>query len=167
MTAGAMMLFACFCLIYLKTNANAAFTLSITFGTIAYHFLMRLTVGQVISLLMKNKADYTKKIFQCQKWEEKLYKRLNIKKWKQNMPTFMPDDFDPRKHNWDEIAQAMCQAEVVHVVIMVLSFVPVCFSVWFGAFPVFVITSFLAASLDLPFIMIQRYNRSRIIRMLK
>ena len=161
------MLCACFCTIYLKTYAGIAYSLAITFGTITYHFLMRLIVGQVISLLMKNKADYTKKWYQCRKWEERLYKRLNIKKWKQSMPTYEPEYFDPRKRNWDEIAQAMCQAEVVHDVIMVLSFVPIGFSAWFRAFSVFVITSLFAAAFDLVFVMMQRYNRSRIIKLIK
>ena len=120
----------------------------------------------VIGLIMENRADYTKKWYQCREWEKRLYKRIHIKKWKQTMPTYEPDFFDPRKHSWTEIAQAMCQAEVVHEVIIVFSFVPVVFSAWFGAVPVFVITSVLAAAFDLIFVMIQRYNRSRIIKLI-
>ena len=156
-TAGSVLLCACFCIFYLKTNADAAYSLAITFGTIAYHFLMRLIIGLVIGLIMENRADYTKKWYQCREWEKRLYKRIHIKKWKQTMPTYEPDFFDPRKHSWTEIAQAMCQAEVVHEVIIVFSF---------GAIPVFVITSVLAAAFDLIFVMMQRYNRSRIIKLI-
>lgn len=166
-TAGSILLCACFCIIYLKSNAGVAFSMVITFGTISYHFLMRLIVGLFINNLMKNRADYKKKWYKCSKWEEGLYKRLNIKKWKQSMPTYEPDYFNPGKHSWDEIAQAMCQAEVVHEVIILLSFVPIMFSVWFGALSVFVITSVLAAAFDLIFVMIQRYNRSRIIKLIR
>ena len=67
----------------------------------------------------------------------------------------------------DEIAQAMCQAELVHETIVILSFVPVAFSAVFGAFWVFLITSLCAAAFDLMFVIIQRYNRPRIIRLIK
>ena len=166
-SAGAVLLCVCFCIFYSKTDAAAAYSLAITFGTIAYHFLMRLIIGLVIGLIMENRADYTKKWYQCREWEKLLYKRIHIKKWKQTMPTYEPDYFDPRKHSWTEIAQAMCQAEVVHEVIIVFSFVPVVFSVWFGAIPVFVITSVLAAAFDLIFVMMQRYNRSRIVKLIQ
>lgn len=69
-----------FCIIYLKSKAGVAFSMAITFGTISYHFLMRLIVGLFINNLMKNRADYKKKWYKCSKWEEGLYKRLNIKK---------------------------------------------------------------------------------------
>ena len=64
-------------------------------------------------------------------------------------------------HTWDEIAQAMCQAELVHETIVVLSFLPVAASVWFGAAAVFLVTSLAAAAFDLMFVMMQRYNRGR------
>ena len=60
-SAGAVLLCVCFCIVYSKTDAAAAYSLAITFGTIAYHFLMRLIVGLVIGLIMENRADYTKK----------------------------------------------------------------------------------------------------------
>lgn len=90
-----------------------------------------------------------------------------MKHWKNKLPSYQPEYFDPQKHSWDEIAQAMCQAELVHEVIVVLSFVPIAFSVWFGALPVFVITSVAAAAFDLMFVIIQRYNRPRVMRLIK
>ena len=51
--------------------------------------------------------------------------------------------------------------------IVVLSFVPIVAGVWFGEYPVFVITSILAAMFDLIFVMIQRYNRQRVIKLMK
>lgn len=166
-TIGSVLLCACFCMFYLKTKADAAYSMAITFGTIAYHFLMRLIIGSVIGLIMKNKADYTRKWYQCREWEKSLYNHLNIKKWKHTMPTYEPEYFDPRKHSWDEIAQAMCQAEIVHEWIIVFSFLPILFSVWFGATVVFVLTSVFAAAFDLIFVMMQRYNRLRIVRLIE
>ena len=83
------------------------------------------------------------------------------------MPAFQPALFDTKIHFWSEIAQAMCQAEVVHEIIVVLSFVPILFSIWVGALPVFLITSFLSAGMDLMFVILQRYNRSREIKKIR
>ena len=59
----------------------------------------------------------------------------------------------------------MCQAELVHEVNAAVSFVPLLFSVWVGAFPIFLITSIIAAGFDLLFAVIQRYNRPRVMRL--
>ena len=75
--------------------------------------------------------------------------------------------FDVKVHSLQEIVQAMCQAELIHEMIVVLSFVPIVAGVCFGAYPVFVITSALAAMLDLMFVMVQRYNRQRVIKLMK
>ena len=83
------------------------------------------------------------------------------------MPTYDPSLFDQTQKSWDEIAQASCQAELVHETIILLSFVPIVFSIWFGALAVFVITSVLAALFDTVFVIMQRYNRPRIIRLIK
>ena len=83
------------------------------------------------------------------------------------MPTYDPEAFDKRKHSWDEIVQVMCQAELVHETIILLSFVPILAHIWFGALEVFIITSVLAAVFDGTFVIIQRFNRPRVINMLK
>ena len=38
---------------------------------------------------------------------------------------------------------------------------------WFGAYPAFIITSILSAALDMVFVIMQRYNRPRIIRLMQ
>ncbi|MBR1723505.1 MAG: hypothetical protein IJ723_00560 [Ruminococcus sp.] len=83
------------------------------------------------------------------------------------MPTYDPALFDWTKHSWDEIAQAMCQAELVHETIVLFSFVPVLFSIWLGSFWVFLITSLIGAAVDLAFVVMQRYNRPRIIKLIR
>ena len=60
----------------------------------------------------------------------------------------------------------MCQAELVHETIVVLSFLPIAGGIWFGAYPVFIITSVLADGYDLLFVMMQRYNRQRVLTLL-
>lgn len=152
-------------ILYRFFNSEIYITLAITFGTITYHLGMRLLVGLLYNMGMKNKANLTKKWYQIHSWENSLYQFLRVKKWKSKMPTYNPDTFSNKKHTWDEIAQAMCQAELVHETSIVLSFVPLIASVCFGAFSVFLITSICSAIFDLMFVMIQRFNRPRVVKM--
>ena len=110
-------------------------TAAITLGTISYHLVMRLLVGGIVTITMNN-----------------------------HLPTYAPESFSPEKHTFDEIAQAMCQSEIVHEINMVLSFPPLLASLWFGSFAVFCITSIAAACFDLLFVIVQRYNRPRIVK---
>ncbi len=152
--------------LYRNTGNDLIFTLMITFGTTAYHFVMRLFIGWMINLLLNNHVDYRLRWFQVSNMEQKLYKKLNVKKWKGKMGTYDPSCFDSKIHSWDEIAQAMCQAELVHELIIVFSFLPVFAAIPFGSLPVFVITSILAACFDGMFVVMQRYNRPRIIKLI-
>ncbi len=156
-----------FSLCYLFFGSKVFLTLAITMGTIAYHFVMRLIVGIVFDLIMNNRADYTKKWFQVSAKEKQLYEKLHVRNWKNKMPTFHPELFDPSRHSWEEIAQAMCQSELVHETIMILCFVPVLFSIPFGDLAVFIITSVIGACIDLLFVIMQRYNRPRILRLIR
>lgn len=155
-----------FAVLYNGLKIGMFLTLAITFGTAAYHFCIRLLIGTLLPCAMKKPADYTKKWYRQRPWEQALYTKLGVKKWKQNMPTYHPDLFDISKHSREEIAQAMCQAELVHEVNIVFSFVPIVCTVWFGAFAVFLITSLLSAAYDLLFVIMQRYNRPRILRII-
>lgn len=145
-------------------NKGVYLSLAITFGTISYHLGIRLFVGMLYNVGMKNRADYTKKWYQIHLWESRLYQFLNVKRWKDKMRTYNPEIFSIKEHTWNEIAQAMCQAELVHETNIILSFVPVIVSRWFGSFYVFLITSICSAIFDLLFVIIQRYNRARVIK---
>ena len=140
-------------------------SLSITFGTIAYHLGVRLLIGGIFNITMKNQADCTRKWFQIRPWEKKLYQFLKVKQWKDKMPIYSPSSFSAKEHTWDEIAQAMCQSELVHETNLVFSFLPLIASIWFGSFSVFLLTSIGGAAFDLKFVMMQRYNRPRVLKL--
>ncbi len=152
-----IILFYCF-------HKDIYLTLAITFGTTFYHLGIRLFVGMLYNIGMKNQADYTKKWYLTHSWENKLYQFLNVKAWKGKMPTYHPETFSYKKHSWNEIAQAMCQSELVHETNIILSFVPLIASKWFGSFYVFLITSVCSAAFDLLFVIMQRYNRARVVK---
>ena len=151
---------------YKVTSSGILLPLAITSGTIAYHFVMRLMVGLAFHATMRNKADYRKRWYQVSKREMAVYEKLKVKQWKRRMPTYDPALFDPRLHTWEEIVQAMCQAELVHETIAVLSFLPILAGIWLGEYPVFIVSSVLSAACDIVFVIMQRYNRQRVTKLL-
>lgn len=141
--------------------------LAITFGTIAYHLLMRALVSIVVTLIMRNRANPYNVWLRERRFEARLFRWLKIREWKFRVPTYAPELFDLTKRTPSEVLGAMCQAEVVHEVIIPLSFVPIAFAEWFGALPVFVFTSLGAAACDTFLVLLQRYNRPRVMRYAK
>lgn len=152
---------------YALTHIRPLFSVAITFGTIFYHLAVRLVIGGLIDSKYHNHMDYTGKWFQEKAFEKKLYQALKVKQWKKWLPTFNPEDFDLKNRSVEEIIQVSCQAEVVHEVIMPFSFVPILFSIWFGSLGVFIITSCAAFLFDSIFVVMQRFNRPRLMRLLK
>lgn len=159
--------FLAFLIAYQVWEAGVLLTLCITFGTIAYHFVMRLGVGATVNGIFHNKMNYNKWWFRPRRFEKRLYGFLRVKRWKKFVPTYDPDTFSAKEHTFEELVQATCQAEVVHEIIVVLSFAPILFAIPFGALGVFLITSVLSAALDTVFVILQRYNRPRLVRVLK
>lgn len=141
-------------------------SISITLGVFAYHFTMRLLVGLIINTIFKNDMKYTRKWFQPRKFEAKLYAFLRVKTWKAHIPTYAPDTFSMADLPLESVIKATCQAEIVHEVIIALSFLPVLLTIPFGDAWVFVITSVLAALLDSVFVILQRFNRPRLIKLM-
>ena len=139
--------------------------LAITAGTCFYHFAMRLAVGYAWNL--RQTHDPNAAWFREKPFEKALYKRLQVKRWKHRVPTYDPSAFDVSTHPLEEIAQAMCHSELVHETIIVLSFLPLFAAVPFGEFWVFLATSVVAAAVDTMFVILQRYNRPRVMTLIR
>ena len=137
---------------------------AISTGTTFYHFAMRLAVGWFVPRTMPSPRHL--KWFQTKPFEQKLYKKLRVKHWKDHMPTYAPASFSLQENTLEQIVDNCCVSEAVHEVIILFSFVPLLFAFWWGIFPVFLITSLLAAAIDGSFVIIQRYNRPRLVRIL-
>ena len=161
-----VMLAVFFGMIHRVTNRSLYLSLYVTFLTIAYHLLMRLAVGEAVTLLYRNRDfQYDAPWFQQHSFEPALYRLLRVKKWKLHLITAKPEQFDIRRCSYQELQKNMTQAEVVHELIMVLSFVPLVLIHWYGAAGVFLTTSILACMADGLFVIIQRYNRPRVLRL--
>ncbi len=140
---------------------------AITCGTICYHFAMRLLVGYLYDFALHNQVNYNKKWFQVGKWETKFYRFLQVRRWKKYVPTFDLAAFNLKTHTSEQLAMTMCQSELVHETIVVLSFLPLIASTWLGAPLVFLATSILSALIDSIFVILQRYNRPRFLKISK
>lgn len=152
-----------FSIIYTSTKNALCLTLAITFGTTFYHFAMRLFVGNIT----KKRFDY-KSLWFCEKgFEKKLYSLLKVKIWKDKIPSYNPATYFTKDTDLNEIVNTMCRNEVVHETIALLSYVPILFSNVFDAAAVFIITSIFACCFDLIFVIMQRYNRPRVIKIIE
>lgn len=152
---------------FLAFNNEVLKIICISIGVTLYHFLMRIIVGTLVDLVMKNKANYNNKWFSTKKIESKFYNFLHVHKWKKFIPTYSPETFDTTNKSIEEIVGATCQAEVVHEIIMLFSLLPIALIPIFNAPAVFIITSILSMMIDSIFVILQRYNRPRLIKILK
>lgn len=158
------LLFLC---VYFYIPSKTTFTILVSFITTSYHFVMRIVVGYAVDGIYHNKMDYKKSWFQVSKKENEIYDVIKVKEWKKHMPTYSPETFSLKHHSFEEIAMSMCQSEVVHEIIVILSFLPVLAIPSLGKPLVFILTSFLAACFDFTFVIMQRYNRPRIIQLIE
>jgi len=150
-----------FIFITIVTDNAVCYSLAITFGTIFYHFAMRLTVGK----LTPSHFNYKSFWFREKSFEKNLYKALKVKKWKGKMPSYNPSSYMTKGSDFSDIINTMCRNEVIHEVIALFSFVPILFSFAFDAHLVFILTSVAACLFDLIFAVMQRYNRPRLIKL--
>ncbi len=135
--------------------------LAITLLTVAFHLDSRLIIGAIISKF-KNKINYNSKYYKTRKLENKIYKILKVKKWKSKVGTFDTDEFNLEKNTMEDILINMCNSEKIHTINIFISYIPLSFIIWFGQPYAFIVTSIFASLYDLLFVMVQRYNRPRI-----
>ena len=157
----------CFNLYYRNIcNNKIILWTGITAFTIMYHFWVRIIMGNV-SKIFKNSINYKHSLFKERKFEKKLYKLLKVKKWKGKALTYNPESFSLKEHSLEEIVNTMCKSEVDHWINEIISLTTLFFAILWGAFGVFAITAFAAMIFDGQFIVIQRYNRPRVLKILE
>ena len=134
--------------------------------TIMYHFWVRIIMGNV-SKLFKKYINYKQWWFKERKFEKGLYKFLRVKEWKGKALTYNPESFSLKEHSLEEIANTMTKSEVDHWINEVISLSTLTFAIPWGHFWIFLISAIVAMIFDSQFIIIQRYNRPRIIKILE
>ena len=155
-----------FFFLWKEGNSSLWFPFFLTFVTISYHFGMRLLVGAVFEGCVKRLFDPENAWFRSRKWERKLYCRLKVKRWKSWVPTYSPAQFSMQDHTVDEIVQAMCRAELIHEIIALLSYGSLLFVLLSGDpadFWIFFSTAVAASGFECVFVVVQRFNRPRLL----
>lgn len=154
-----------FLIAYLNTNINIFWTFFVIFIITFYHFIMRNMVGLICTKIFENKKfDYNAKWFQLSRAESKFYKLINIKQWKNKLPTAIPEQFDLTKRSMDELLFNMTIGEIIHEISMILSLLPMLLIIPLGSAWALIITSVLAFLIESLFVMLQRYNRPRVLK---
>ena len=155
----------CFVLYYGNINKNGMILwIGIASFTIMYHLWMRIIMGNVTKLF---KVNYKQWLFKERIFEKKLYKLLLVKNWKGKVLTYNPELFSLKDYSLEEIANTMTKAETDHWINEVISLSTLLFAFFWGEFWIFLITAIAAMAFDAQFIVIQRYNRPRIVKILE
>lgn len=131
--------------------------------TITYHLWMRIIMGNVSKLF---KVSYKHLWFKEKAFEKKLYTFLKVKKWKGKALTYNPELYSVKDRTLEEIADTTAKSELDHWINILISASTVAFGFIWGEIWIFSLTAFLAAVFDSQFIIIQRYNRPRLIRLI-
>jgi len=155
----------CLGIYYLKvTGSGAVLWTGIVSFMILYHFGMRIMMGNVTK---KFRWGYDR--FWCRElgFEKKLYRLLRVKKWKGKVLTFEPENFDVRHRSLEQLAETMTKSELDHWINEVISLTSLLFALLWGCFPAFLITAVFAMIFDMQFIIVQRYNRPIVVRLIK
>lgn len=157
----------CFYLYYNNIYKNE---LVLWFGiiafTIMYHFWVRIIMGN-ISKIFKKYINYNQWWFKEKNFEKKLYELLRVKEWKDKALTYNPESFSLKEYSLEEIANTMVKSEVDHWINEIISVSTLLFIIPWGRTWAFIISAIAAMIFDSQFIIIQRYNRPRIIKILE
>lgn len=157
----------CFYIYYSGTNISKVILWTgIVCFTIMYHFWVRIIMGNV-SKLFKKYINYKQWLFKERKFEKNLYKFLKVKDWKDKALTYNPESFSLKEHSLEEIVNTMAKSEVDHWINEAISVSTIFFTIPWGAFWAFFISALAAMIFDSQFIIIQRYNRPRIVKLLE
>ena len=158
---------ACFILYYGNIYKNEIILwIGITAFTIMYHFWVRIIMGNV-SKLFKKHINCKQWWFKERNFEKRFYKLLRVKKWKGKALTYNPESFSLKEYSLEEIANTMSKSEVDHWINEIISLSTLLFAIPWGEFWIFLITAIAAMIFDSQFIIIQRYNRPRIVKILE
>ena len=157
----------CFTLYYNNIyKNNVILWTGITAFTIMYHFWVRIIMGNV-SKLFKKHINSKQWLFKERKFEKNLYKLLRVKEWKGKALTYNPELFSLKEHTLEEIADTMVKAELDHWINEAISLSTLLFAIPWGTLWIFAISAFVAMIFDSQFIIIQRYNRPRVLKILE
>lgn len=146
-----------------KFEADGVLLTGIISFMIFYHFGLRILMGEITK---RWNITYEHPWYKQRRFEKKLYRLLRVRSWKDKVLTFEPDKYDFQNRTLEELATTMAKSELDHWINEVISITSVFFVFIWGYFPAFIITAILAMLFDAQFIVVQRYNRPIVLRLI-
>lgn len=159
----------------LLSGLSGIFKWSVLKANLLIFVFVSVLVSLIGEKLPRRLYSYKRSLFRVRGWEDggRIYEKLfNVKKWKGRLPElsdvlhsrFSKKHLRALTHDYlVEFLVESCKAEFTHWMIILVSFL---FVLWADIAIMFRVV-LLANLLNLPYIIIQRYNRPRIIRLLK
>lgn len=155
----------CFTLYYTGMTYNGVVLWSgIVAFTVMYHFWVRIIMGNVTKLFT---IRYTQPIFRELPFEKCIYKLLRVRKWRAKVLTYNPDEFIIANHTCEELANTMSKAECDHWINELISISTMFFGLLWGYEWLFIVSAIAAMIFDAQFIVVQRFNRPIILRLMQ
>ena len=144
-------------------------TILITGFMFAYHCDIRILIAEIFTVFFKKRVNLSKKTYKISKKEFNFLNRLGVKKWKGSFVAWDKKQFvikDLRnRENLEIVLRNNISAEIIHWICFIASF----FSILFGCLMslsewwIYPVTAIVVPLLiDLPPILIQRFNRFRL-----
>lgn len=144
-------------------HSGALLWTGVTSFMVMYHLWSRIIMGNVTKLF---RVKHTHAWFREKPFERRLYRTLKVRSWKGRTLTYNPDHFSLESRSLPEIVEATVKAELDHWVNEGLSLLSILFALLWGETWIFVLTALFAMLFDGQFILIQRYNRPRLLRLI-
>ncbi|MBQ4150431.1 MAG: hypothetical protein IJC81_01325 [Clostridia bacterium] len=130
---------------------------------ILYHFGLRILMGEVTKHF---KIIFRHPFYKERRFEKGLYKLLKVRKWKDKVLTFEPENYDFENRTLEQLATTMAKSELDHWINEVISVLSLLFIFLWGCPPAFLISAVAAMIFDAQFIIVQRYNRPIVVRLI-
>jgi len=154
----------CFYVYYTEIcERNAVLWTGIVSFMILYHFGLRILMGNITKRI---KINYLHPWFKHYRFEQKLYKLLRVRAWKDKVLTFEPEKYDIKNRTLEQLAETMAKSELDHWINQLISLFSILFFFLWGCAPAFIITAVAAMLFDAQFIVVQRYNRPIVLRVI-
>jgi len=155
----------CFTLYYSAfVKSDFVLWIGIVSFMILYHFGLRIFMGEVTKRIRFNYNTYW---YKTKSFEKPLYRLLRVRSWKDKVLTFDPASYDFQNRTLEQLAYTMTKSETDHWINEIISVISILFSVIWGCFPIFLVTAVAAMLFDAQFIVVQRYNRPVVLRLIE
>lgn len=160
-----MVLMFIFFIMYINTKSNNILIFGIVMMIICYHLVVRIAVTTLFNAFCTPEiVNPNEHRFQQKDFEKGLYRKIGVRLWKNSFSSFDPNNFSLRFYSIDELIFEGCKAEMVHKVCFFVGLLSLIFTVWFGAFTIYLAAAVFGAIYDLAIIVVQRFNRPRLMR---